>query len=148
MHGDGFSSRSESLYLLIHPSDFLDQRSLHAGDGGIVVIDCLIARTDDIDGPHQIIQTLGGTERVGQRIDRMGCYIEEAVALRIPALTHYLAEPCILKQLVVIHRLLIYIEVLPSIARRKATRQSLLEYCGLDTLAMVKVWEKLREVSK
>ena len=30
----------------------------------------------------------------------------------------------------------------------EATRQSLLEYCGLDTLAMVKVWEKLKEVSK
>lgn len=30
---------------------------------------------------------------------------------------------------------------------REATRKSLLEYCGLDTLAMVKVWEKLREVS-
>ena len=30
---------------------------------------------------------------------------------------------------------------------REAFRQNLLEYCGLDTLAMVKVWEKLREVA-
>ena len=31
---------------------------------------------------------------------------------------------------------------------REATRQALLEYCGLDTFAMVKVWEKLVEVSR
>lgn len=31
---------------------------------------------------------------------------------------------------------------------REQTRQSLLAYCGLDTLAMVKVWEKLKEVSE
>ncbi|MHB1454289.1 MAG: DUF2779 domain-containing protein [Saccharofermentanales bacterium] len=30
---------------------------------------------------------------------------------------------------------------------RLKTRQALLEYCRLDTLAMVKIWEKLREVS-
>ena len=30
----------------------------------------------------------------------------------------------------------------------EADRKSLLEYCKLDTLAMVKVWEKLREMSK
>ncbi len=30
---------------------------------------------------------------------------------------------------------------------REAFRQNLLKYCGLDTLAMVKVWEKLREVA-
>lgn len=30
---------------------------------------------------------------------------------------------------------------------REATRNALLEYCKLDTFAMVKVWEKLREVS-
>ena len=28
------------------------------------------------------------------------------------------------------------------------TRQNLLKYCGLDTYAMVKVWEKLREAIK
>lgn len=31
---------------------------------------------------------------------------------------------------------------------REQTRKDLLEYCGLDTYAMVKVWEKLMEVSK
>ena len=31
---------------------------------------------------------------------------------------------------------------------RETYRQSLLTYCGLDTLAMVKVWEKLREVTQ
>ena len=31
---------------------------------------------------------------------------------------------------------------------RKKTRRALLDYCGLDTYAMVKVWEKLVEVSK
>ena len=31
---------------------------------------------------------------------------------------------------------------------RAQYRQALLEYCGLDTYAMVKVWEKLREVSE
>ncbi len=30
---------------------------------------------------------------------------------------------------------------------QEAYRQNLLKYCGLDTLAMVKVWEKLREVA-
>lgn len=30
----------------------------------------------------------------------------------------------------------------------EATRQSLLEYCKLDTYAMVKIWEKLRELAK
>lgn len=29
-----------------------------------------------------------------------------------------------------------------------ATRQALLNYCKLDTWAMVKVWEKLKEMSK
>lgn len=29
-----------------------------------------------------------------------------------------------------------------------AARANLLKYCGLDTFAMVKVWEKLREVIK
>ncbi len=33
-------------------------------------------------------------------------------------------------------------------SERQATRQSLLEYCGLDTFAMVKVWQKLVEVSE
>lgn len=37
---------------------------------------------------------------------------------------------------------------LMSPEEREATRRSLLEYCGLDTLAMVKVWEKLRKVSE
>lgn len=31
--------------------------------------------------------------------------------------------------------------------KRADTRQALLEYCGLDTYAMVKIWEKLMEVS-
>lgn len=31
---------------------------------------------------------------------------------------------------------------------REKTRQALLDYCGLDTLAMVKVWQKLLEVTK
>ncbi len=31
---------------------------------------------------------------------------------------------------------------------REATRKALLEYCDLDTYAMVKVWEKLVEVSR
>lgn len=31
---------------------------------------------------------------------------------------------------------------------RESTRQSLLQYCGLDTYAMVKIWEKLVEVSR
>ena len=30
---------------------------------------------------------------------------------------------------------------------RERTRQAFLDYCGLDTLAMVKVWEKLCEIS-
>ena len=30
---------------------------------------------------------------------------------------------------------------------RETVRRQLLEYCGLDTLAMVKVWEKLRELA-
>ena len=29
---------------------------------------------------------------------------------------------------------------------REACRNQLLKYCGLDTLAMVKVWQKLTEV--
>ena len=29
-----------------------------------------------------------------------------------------------------------------------ATREALLRYCELDTLAMVKVWEKLKEIIK
>ena len=33
-------------------------------------------------------------------------------------------------------------------AERKATRRNLLEYCKLDTYAMVKVWEKLKEVAR
>jgi hypothetical protein len=32
--------------------------------------------------------------------------------------------------------------------QQQAARKSLLEYCCLDTLAMVKVWQKLREVSQ
>ncbi len=28
---------------------------------------------------------------------------------------------------------------------RERTRRNLLKYCGLDTLAMVKIWKKLRE---
>ncbi len=31
---------------------------------------------------------------------------------------------------------------------REKTRQALLDYCGLDTLAMVKIWQKLKEVSE
>ena len=31
---------------------------------------------------------------------------------------------------------------------REHTRKALLDYCCLDTFAMVKVWEKLLEVSK
>ena len=31
---------------------------------------------------------------------------------------------------------------------REAFRHNLLKYCGLDTLAMVKVWEKLMEVMR
>ena len=43
--------------------------------------------------------------------------------------------------------------IYPQIAKMSpadaaAARKSLLEYCKLDTLAMVKVWEKLREMSK
>ena len=34
-----------------------------------------------------------------------------------------------------------------SIQEAEATRKSLLEYCCLDTLAMVKIWEKLKELS-
>jgi hypothetical protein len=30
--------------------------------------------------------------------------------------------------------------------RTKASREALLRYCELDTWAMVKVWEKLKEV--
>jgi len=30
-------------------------------------------------------------------------------------------------------------------AEAKAAREALLEYCELDTLAMVKVWDRLRE---
>ena len=30
---------------------------------------------------------------------------------------------------------------------RERTRRNLLKYCGLDTYAMVKVWEKLREAA-
>ena len=28
----------------------------------------------------------------------------------------------------------------------ETTREHLLKYCGLDTFAMVKVWEKLKEI--
>jgi hypothetical protein len=31
---------------------------------------------------------------------------------------------------------------------QQAARHSLLKYCELDTYAMVKVWQKLREVSQ
>ena len=31
---------------------------------------------------------------------------------------------------------------------QKKARRALLDYCSLDTLAMVKLWEKLREVSE
>ncbi len=33
-------------------------------------------------------------------------------------------------------------------AEREKTRRALLEYCGLDTFAMVKIWQKLKEVSE
>ena len=33
-------------------------------------------------------------------------------------------------------------------AEADAARRSLLEYCKLDTLAMVKVWEKLKEMAE
>ncbi len=33
-------------------------------------------------------------------------------------------------------------------SKKEAVAKALLEYCGLDTLAMVKVWEKLRELSQ
>ena len=33
-----------------------------------------------------------------------------------------------------------------SLTEAAAARKSLLEYCNLDTWAMVKVWEKLKEV--
>jgi hypothetical protein len=32
--------------------------------------------------------------------------------------------------------------------RTKASREALLRYCELDTWAMVKVWEKLKEVAE
>ena len=35
-----------------------------------------------------------------------------------------------------------------SSAEADAARQSLLKYCCLDTLAMVKVWEKLKEMAE
>lgn len=35
-----------------------------------------------------------------------------------------------------------------TLEEREKTRQALLDYCGLDTYAMVKVWEKLVEVSR
>lgn len=37
-----------------------------------------------------------------------------------------------------------------TMSRREAarTRESLLRYCELDTLAMVKIWEKLMEVAR
>jgi hemerythrin superfamily protein len=31
---------------------------------------------------------------------------------------------------------------------QQEARKALLEYCHLDTLAMVKIWEKLEEVSR
>jgi hypothetical protein len=31
---------------------------------------------------------------------------------------------------------------------RERTRKDLLEYCKLDTLAMVKIWEKLKQVTE
>ncbi len=31
---------------------------------------------------------------------------------------------------------------------REKTRQALLEYCGLDTFAMIKIWQKLKEVNE
>lgn len=33
-----------------------------------------------------------------------------------------------------------------SVDEQERARQSLLKYCELDTYAMVKVWEKLKEV--
>jgi hypothetical protein len=30
---------------------------------------------------------------------------------------------------------------------QQAARQALLEYCHLDTLAMVRIWQKLEEIS-
>ena len=33
-----------------------------------------------------------------------------------------------------------------ELGEREACRNQLLRYCGLDTLAMVKVWQKLTEV--
>jgi hypothetical protein len=43
--------------------------------------------------------------------------------------------------------------IYPKIAKMSQTeadaaRRSLLEYCKLDTLAMVKVWEKLKEMAE
>lgn len=35
-----------------------------------------------------------------------------------------------------------------TLEEREKTRRALLDYCGLDTYAMVKVWEKLVEVSE
>ena len=35
-----------------------------------------------------------------------------------------------------------------TLDEQKAARQSLLKYCELDTYAMVKVWQKLREVAE
>ena len=32
--------------------------------------------------------------------------------------------------------------------KRAACRENLLKYCGLDTFAMVKIWQKLREISE
>ena len=37
--------------------------------------------------------------------------------------------------------------MLPTQEQEKV-RKNLLKYCGLDTLAMVRVWEKLREVAE
>jgi hypothetical protein len=39
------------------------------------------------------------------------------------------------------------IKDMPS-AEAAASREALLRYCELDTLAMVKVWEKLKEVAE
>jgi hypothetical protein len=35
-----------------------------------------------------------------------------------------------------------------SLEEQKVARQSLLKYCELDTYAMVKVWQKLKEVAE
>ena len=35
-----------------------------------------------------------------------------------------------------------------SLAWEEQTRRALLDYCHLDTLAMVRVWEKLKELAK